>query len=93
MTHSTSVEVSVADRSSIAKKKLSQVYEAIREQKATPVDFEELHTILQALPLKTTEMASVKCRMGNAERYFEMGEKGAAAFELLLVLRGLEGSL
>ena len=90
MTYRTQVGASVADLSNIAEKKLSQLYEAVRDQKAAQDDFEEARVILETLPLMTSEFGLAKCRIGNAERYFALGEKGASAFELLLALRSLE---
>jgi hypothetical protein len=45
---------------------------------------------LECLPLTTAEFATAVNRLENARAYLEVGEPGAARFELLLLLRSLE---
>lgn len=51
--------------------------------------WDELKTLLEALPLATATFALAARRLGNARRYIESGEFGAAKFELRMMLRGL----
>ncbi len=53
------------------------------------VQWDELKTLLEALPLATATFALAARRLGNARRYIESGELGAAKFELRMMLGGL----
>jgi hypothetical protein len=57
--------------------------------------YHELQTFqvhLEAMPLPTDEFALARCRLDNARRYLQYNERGAAQYELRLMMRGLRGS-
>jgi hypothetical protein len=45
--------------------------------------------LLEALPLSTGEFAVASNRLGNARRYLDAGERGAAQYEVQLLIRGV----
>src|SRR4029077_2092075 len=53
-------------------------------------DFNEARLALECLPLSTDEFATAINRLANARSYLQAGERGAARFELLQLLRSLE---
>jgi hypothetical protein len=52
--------------------------------------FERLRRLLEALPLDSTEFALAVNRLANARHYLEIGEYGAARYELRLLRRSLK---
>jgi len=68
---------------------LSRLYYAVHEGSATPKAFEEAHDLIAALPLTTSDFDLTSRRLGNARRYSEVGETGAATYELGLAERSL----
>lgn len=51
--------------------------------------FEQAREVLDSLPLTTEEFCVAINRLANAQRYLLIGERGAACFELRLLLRSL----
>jgi hypothetical protein len=51
---------------------------------------EEIHRLLEALPLSSVEFALAVNRLANARRYHRSGEYGAAKYELRLLRTSLE---
>ncbi len=47
--------------------------------------------LAQSLPLAADQFATVKCRLKNAHRYLRSDERGAARYELRLLLGVLAG--
>jgi hypothetical protein len=52
-------------------------------------DFDEAWAALEALPLNVEEAAVARNRLTNARSYAEAGERGAACFELRLLVLSL----
>ncbi len=48
--------------------------------------------IVEALPLATGEYALLCNRIGNAQRYLQCGERGAAEYELKMIARSFEAA-
>lgn len=48
--------------------------------------------IVEALPLATAEYALLCNRIGNAQRYLQCGERGAAEYELKMIARSFEAA-
>ena len=49
----------------------------------------EAAMLLESLPLSTSEFGLATNRLNNARRYMESNERGAARYELLLLIGGL----
>jgi hypothetical protein len=62
------------------------------EQAGCPAALDALqhcHVLLDAMALTTTEYALLRNRLHNAQRYSLQAERGAARFELSLLLRSV----
>src|SRR5262249_8992145 len=59
-------------------------------RKTTIACFERLRRLLEALPLDTAEFALAVNRLTNARHYLQVGEHGAARYELHLLRRNLK---
>ena len=69
---------------------LTQLIEQVFGVGCPTAKFQEAHEALEALPLTTAEFATAQNRLNNARSYLEAGERGAALYELRLLLRSLE---
>jgi hypothetical protein len=54
------------------------------------VDFTDARRVLECLPLTQAQFATATNRLANAHTYLQTGERGAALFELRLLLRSLQ---
>jgi hypothetical protein len=59
-------------------------------QKTTIACFERLRLLLEVLPLASTEFALAVNRLTNARHHLQVGEHGAARYELHLLRRNLK---
>jgi hypothetical protein len=69
---------------------LTQLIEQVFNAGRTAAEFQEAHEALEALPLTTAAFGTARNRLLNARSYLEGGERGAALYELRLLLRALE---
>jgi hypothetical protein len=56
---------------------------------ANASELAEATHLLEALPLSTGEFAVASNRLSNARRYLDAGERGAAHYEVQLLMRGM----
>ena len=64
---------------------LEQTFDSI----VSAPEWDELAELIESFPLPTAQFALAMNRLNNARNYFVAGERGAARFELRLLLRGL----
>jgi predicted Zn-dependent peptidase len=69
---------------------LTQLVEKGTSPNCATAEFQQVHESLEALPLTAAEFAAARNRLSNAQSYLEAGERGAALYELRLLLRGPE---
>ena len=69
---------------------LTQLIEQVFSAGLPTAEFQQAREALGALPLPTAEFATARNRLNNARSYLEAGERGAALYELRLLLRSLE---
>jgi hypothetical protein len=69
---------------------LDELFEQLSDLKARIGCFDQLHSLLEALPLDTTQFGLAVNRLANARHYVESGEYGAARYELRLLRQSLE---
>lgn len=62
----------------------------VSENKVSETVFGNVQSALEALPLQTGEFGLCVTRLGNALRYVDHGELGAARYELLQLANSLQ---
>jgi hypothetical protein len=65
-----------------------QLLAGASENRCPVKGFEYARQILEALPLTSADFCAAVNRLGNAQRYLQSGERGAARFELRQLLQG-----
>ena len=89
MSHAVTSNPRVVDSVSCTVARLSQLREAVRRSSAFENDYTQVQTLLECLPLGTSEFELHRRRLENSLRYYHAGEIGASDYELMLVTRGL----
>ena len=69
---------------------LITVNKALAHGKIVTDAFDDTHRILEALPLTSNDFSVSSRRLSNTRHYHEIGENGAAIYELNLLIRCLE---
>jgi hypothetical protein len=84
----------VADLQRQAVRGVQGLIRVVSRKFASDDGFDRLEELLQSLPLPTHEFAVAANRLANARRYAAADERGAATYELKLLIGGLNnGSL
>jgi hypothetical protein len=70
---------------------LHRLLELVSRKPDFSASFAQARALLETLPLSTEDFGVACNRLANAQRYLESGERGAACFELRLLLKHLQG--